>query len=1017
MNELATTYQDVMTRLNYKSGLVEDESVESRSALQHHLFLEAKRLGETKPFGCIDAVYFAGEVPLVYFKRLNRFNEEHVKELHRLVWSQNRVPFLYVVTPGELRIYNGFQKPTHPAESHLLDDEERLIDHFKLASATLEDLKRYSHEELSSGAFWKTETGNALLGKQRADQVLLKNLREARRELHNQGLSYPTIHNLLGRSIFIMYLEDREVTKPDYFSTFKEKAEQYADVLEDKKATYGLFDHLHNKFNGDLFPITPEERREVELSHLRLVRELLLGTELMTGQRRLWRPYDFSAIPIELISAIYENFLHKEEGKESASEAGAFYTPQMLVEFILNEVLPWPSQQEHEYEKRILDPTCGSGIFLVEAFRRLVARWKYSHSNSVIPREELSRLLTQNIFGIDNKEEAIKVAAFSLYLALLNYLEPKEIWREFQFPYLVYRADSSSACGSNLFPTDALSDGPFEQQEYDIVVGNPPWKRDGLSENVSKYCRDRGFAQEAAQAFLWRARDFVDEGKIALLSTSKVLFNSEAPDQHFRTRFFEENYVETVVNFSAIRKARVAGGRQLFSSATGPGAVLFYRKKAPDIPAATILYCTPKPSKALSVLPGIVIDASEIKFIPREKAKGNIIWKAALWGTKGDFEILERLIVKSQKSLEGRLKELPDWHYGRGLQKPGSGSKRDQDIAKLPIVPTEYVRRYFVSPTDLKEIGTDRFDRLGGEPKVYYAPHILLKRGLQKRRLCAAYVDFDCAFKDSIIGIAAKGFDPLLKAITAYINSAFATYYLFLSSSQWGVERDRINQSEILGLPDIPFRLEAVSLLELARKVDAISERIASGMPEDGQEIQELEAQIDKIIYDSLDLTDSERFLIDDVLRYSIDYFHRGENSVACDEVSGSELQVYSSLLCKRLNSVLKFGESRASAVVYDGASPLRLVSVYFDSAQHNNGVRRNARLDEELSRLDKALIDDYSESIYVRRHFKSYEENALHIVKPAEKRFWIRSMALNDAGEILAEGINPSKEYVRTIS
>ena len=144
MKELATTtYQDFVTRLNYKSGLVEEESVESRSALQRHLFLEAKQLGK-EPFGCIDAVYFSGDVPLVYFKRLSSFNEEHVKELRRLVWSQNRVPLLYVVTPGELRIYNGFQKPTKPAESHLLDNEERLIDHFESASATLEDLKRHT---------------------------------------------------------------------------------------------------------------------------------------------------------------------------------------------------------------------------------------------------------------------------------------------------------------------------------------------------------------------------------------------------------------------------------------------------------------------------------------------------------------------------------------------------------------------------------------------------------------------------------------------------------------------------------------------------------------------------------------------------------------------------------------------------------------------------------------------------------------------------------------------------------
>lgn len=102
---------------------------------------------------------------------------------------------------------------------------------------------------------------------------------------------------------------------------------------------------------------------------------------------------------------------------------------------------------------------------------------------------------------------------------------------------------------------------------------------------------------------------------------------------------------------------------------------------------------------------------------------------------------------------------------------------------------------------------------------------------------------------------------------------------------------------------------------------------------------------------------------------------------------------------------------------MYDGASPLRLVSVYFDLVRSNNGIRRNVELDEALRRLDEVLTEEYGTSIYVRRHFKYYEENALHIVKPAEKRFWTRSMALNDAGEILAEGINPTTAHVRTVS
>ena len=55
-----------------------------------------------------------------------------------------------------------------------------------------------------------------------------------------------------------------------------------------------------------------------------------------------WRLFQFQYIPIELISSIYEEFMSEEDEKhfEIIKEKGAYYTPQMLVEFVLNEVLP-----------------------------------------------------------------------------------------------------------------------------------------------------------------------------------------------------------------------------------------------------------------------------------------------------------------------------------------------------------------------------------------------------------------------------------------------------------------------------------------------------------------------------------------------------------------------------------------------------------------------------------------------------------------------------------------------------
>jgi len=71
-------------------------------------------------------------------------------------------------------------------------------------------------------------------------------------------------------------------------------------------------------------------------------------------------------IPIETLSVIYEQFLHAED---KGKDAGAYYTPVPLVNFMLQEM------EEHSPLRpgmRVLDASCGSGAFLVQCYRRLI---------------------------------------------------------------------------------------------------------------------------------------------------------------------------------------------------------------------------------------------------------------------------------------------------------------------------------------------------------------------------------------------------------------------------------------------------------------------------------------------------------------------------------------------------------------------------------------------------------------------------------------------------------------------
>src|SRR5690606_7760030 len=166
--------------------------------------------------------------------------------------------------------------------------------------------------------------------------------------------------------------------------------------------------------------------------HLAKLRDFLLGIDLETRQSRLW-PYNFDVIPIEFISSIYEEFFHADR-KNQEEAKGTHYTPPNMVRFLLDQVLPVSTYDKHP---TILDPSCGSGIFLVEAFRRIIA-FHNLIPNSRLKVRDLQRILRNYIFGVDKNKEAVRVAAFSLYLTMLDYLEPKSIWQEGHiFPQLI----------------------------------------------------------------------------------------------------------------------------------------------------------------------------------------------------------------------------------------------------------------------------------------------------------------------------------------------------------------------------------------------------------------------------------------------------------------------------------------------------------------------------------------------------------------------------------------------------
>lgn len=988
----------------------------------------------------IDKVYLSGEYPAIFFKEVKQFDDITLKEIariHHLAWNYRRVMFLLVISPAEIRIYNCCNKPFNYENTELsLRDELQkleLISSSWTDSRNLEIIKAlFSRVAVDCGLLWTTE--NALREKvdvhSRIDRYLVKSLLDTARELKRAKLNEEIIHSLLMRSIFIMYLEDKGAAKETkLYTEISKNAESYLDILESKSATYTLFEKVEEHFKGNVFPLVKGEKTKVSKDHLSVIQKCLIDGDI-SGVPKLfeWRLFRFDIIQIELLSEIYENFL--EEFKETKKEeAGQYYTPPSLVDLILNEKLP--TKTEVDYNVKILDPACGSGIFLVESYKRLIKRWKNANPDKQIEFKDLRELLKENIFGIEYDRLAIRVTAFSLYLAVVEQLNPKTLWidRRYKFPHLIYDPMDSDLeyQGRNLWRADTIGLDVEELPQMDLVVGNPPFGSKIKLKTIKDFCALHGYGQDMVIPFLRKAVDFAKEGTVALIFNSKVLTNTEKPFQNFRKWLFNETYVEKLYNLSIFRKAPKSFGGQLFTSAVGPVSICFYQSKRPVVETKTIEYWAPKTYVKNSLVEGVVIDATDIKYLPREECAkpDSKIWKIGMWGTYEDFKFISKLnlIPKLGAFIANKENGL---EKGLGLQFLDNSTVKpidDDQVGKLAYIHPGAIQRFYTHESYFGKILDGVTEKSLEKYREYYklsknaevkkitafrrlnkkgfpGPHVLIKEGLSNKKICASYVEQSCSFNSKVLGIS--GIDKnVLKAITCFINSDVATYYLFLISASLGIEREEIKPNEIY---ELPFKFSQSLITCLTKHIDQIQKKVNSDFPLSA-DISQFEKLINIEINKLLGLSDKEQILISDFIAYSLGLIFSGNNSIALRAPSEKQNFDYAHHLCSELNDFLK-GSMMVGATYFSIGANVPLNMIKLTLTEHNREIQLSSidNYNSVLTDIDKYLIKKESKNIYIKRQIKYYDGNSIYIIKPNQIRFWSRSAAINDSNELIGE-------------
>ena len=586
-------------------------------------------------------------------------------------------------------------------------------------------------------------------------------------------------------------------------------------------------------------------------------------------------------------------------------------------------------------DKRFLDPACGSGIFLVGLFNRLAEEWKLKNTGARYDRRAngLIELLRSNLRGVDSNRSACQITAFSLYLALLDQLSPPGIRQFFgklgKLPYLISAPGETSTNppGETIRCADFFTEAAVIPQKANIIVGNPPWgsAKDRNTPAV-RWCADRSLPhpdRQMATAFIWKAPSHLEYGgRVCFVLPHGTLFNHNDTAIRFQQSLLRTHAVDRVVNLTDYQFF-------LFEESRAPALVIRYRKEKPADSAHLIDYWAPKTDWAvthaeiLSILP-----QDRSRFTVREvldDLKGDdapLIWKERFWATPRDWRLLNRL------SLMPRLRDIVGqpqgpgtkrWLIAEGFQPFGENDPpSSRKTLKLPAA--RFIRashpsiNLFILPNDCETLPNKQVEtrRLIRNTSIFEAPHVLVSQGFSH----IAFADFDVSFRHALRGIHGPTTDrDLLIFLAAYLRSDLARYFLFHTSSNWGVSRAKVHVEELIRLPfplpddaQNPKRCQTI-VHEIAATVTKAAEDASRDFSDREGIVRQTQDSIGKLIEEYFDIDDIERMLITDTAKIIIPSVRpsRGKPDVPTIKPSNDSLRAsYTRLLCDRLNGWAK---------------------------------------------------------------------------------------------------------------
>lgn len=952
-----------------------------------HLGQEVQFLRRGRKFSP-DALWRSPSSLTVYFKFEQTVpSDELVGTWRREVWNEGFAPLLWVVSPERIDLYNGFGTPVREG-----DAQKHLIGSFKNIAASLRELDALAGRlSIETGHFWDQVT--AVDRKTSVDQKLLSDLAFLERDLVGANLARNAAQALIGRVIFTQYLVDRGIVSA---ARLKKLCGHTAlpPILRDRTATGQLFAWLSHTFNGDMFPPSSTKSTPAT-SHLARVADFLEAVDPQSGQQSFF-PYQFDVIPVELISSIYEQFAHAEPstGTRHSNEAvrnGVHYTRLSVVSLVLDEVM-----DELTGSESVLDLTCGSGVFLVETLRRLV---HLRAGDQALNRDLIRSTLYEQVYGVDISEAAIRVAAFSLYLAALELDPDPHPPHSLKFRPLIgktllvgdARTVEKSSAGKEVLTTST------GLKQFDLIVGNPPWSFKGQTgTEARRKTRVAGIpAQPRGEGldFVLRAAEFSHEKTRFGVVLSAMPFFSRSGTGIAAAQYVMRLLAPvTLVNLSNLRD-------WLFATAATPAVVLFarHRPQSPDQVTVVQIPWTVSGAKTHS----FEVSPSDIIKLSMSKTEVQPIkLKAAAVGRRRDLMLLD-MVTGDHPTLEKRLLDF-DTELSVGLTR-GNEENEAPELRDLEVLEVGDVRHFGI-PANLPLWGTSKAERARSRA-TYRSPLLVVKETFNKvPRVIAAVADRDLVFTNSLFG-ASFPFIHQASAhlLAAILSSSFATWFFLMSSSEFGIKIRRLTRHDIAQLPTPDLKLASKS--DAGKRLLLIEKKLQQhdATDEDWQ-------VLDEVVLDLYDLDEIDRVVVRDGLIRASWQWQAGRENSAASATAHIDIARYAQVFLSVIGGWLSARNRRhMRAEVFDlpSNSALRVVRFILEDGPGDaivELVKPGGELNDILADIGKRLKITLATALSGERELRIHGRNEVVIIKPAARRYWMGIAALEDADAVVAE-------------